>query len=112
MSSIANLPKTYKAALQKEAGKPFEFIDVEMKEPGPGKVICKVLACGVCHSDSIVKNQIMPVLPKIPGHEIGMSQGKGRDVLLTDSGFFMYSRRHCGRRRRYVQNQRLELDGV
>jgi hypothetical protein len=41
-SSIANLPKTYKAALQKEAGKPFEFIDVEMKEPGPGKVLVKV----------------------------------------------------------------------
>lgn len=69
-SSIANLPKTYKAALQKEAGKPFEFIDVEMKEPGPGKVLVKVLACGVCHSDSIVKDQIMPVLPRVPGHEI------------------------------------------
>lgn len=77
MSSIANLPKTYKAALQKEVGKPFEFIDVEMKEPGPGKVICKVLACGVCHSDSVVKNQIMPVLPRIPGHEIVCMECRG-----------------------------------
>ena len=78
MSSIANLPKTYTAAVQKEAGKPFEFVDVEMKEPGAGKVLVKVLACGVCHSDSIVKNEIMPVLPRIPGHEIiGVVQATG-----------------------------------
>ncbi|GHJ85665.1 hypothetical protein NliqN6_2067 [Naganishia liquefaciens] len=81
MSSIANLPKTYTAAVQKEAGKPFEFVDVEMKEPGAGKVLVKVLACGVCHSDSIVKNEIMPVLPRIPGHEIiGVVQATGDGV--------------------------------
>lgn len=82
MSSIANLPKTYTAAVQKEAGKPFEFVDVEMKEPGAGKVLVKVLACGVCHSDSIVKNEIMPVLPKVPGHEVVgniVATGEGRN---------------------------------
>jgi hypothetical protein len=84
MSSIANLPKTYTAAVQKEAGEPFEFVDVEMKEPGAGKVLVKVLACGVCHSDSIVKNEIMPVLPKVPGHEVVgniVATGEGRRLL-------------------------------
>merc|ERR1712071_152936 len=33
-------------------------------------VVVKVLACGVCRSDEIVKDEVMPVLPRIPGHEI------------------------------------------
>jgi D-arabinose 1-dehydrogenase-like Zn-dependent alcohol dehydrogenase len=41
-----SLPKTYKALLQREKGKPFEMIDVEMKEPKPSQVVVKVLACG------------------------------------------------------------------
>ncbi|KAG7531632.1 hypothetical protein FFLO_04216 [Filobasidium floriforme] len=65
-----SLPKTYKALQQKEKGKPFEMIDVEMKQPEKRQVVVKVLACGVCRSDDLVKEEMMPVLPRIPGHEI------------------------------------------
>lgn len=27
-------------------------------------------ACGVCHSDCLVKYEVMPVLPRVPGHEV------------------------------------------
>jgi len=41
-----SLPKSYKALQQKEKGKPFDLIDVELKEPKEGYVVVKVLACG------------------------------------------------------------------
>ena len=51
-----SLPKTYKAALFKEVNAKLTVEDVELKEPGPGEVLVKVLACGVCHSDANVQN--------------------------------------------------------
>lgn len=65
-----SLPKTYKAAVQHKAGTPFDFTDVDVKEPEANQVFVKVLACGVCHSDMIVKDEVMPVLPRVPGHEV------------------------------------------
>jgi D-arabinose 1-dehydrogenase-like Zn-dependent alcohol dehydrogenase len=47
----------------------FEFTNVPLALPGPGQVWVKVAACGVCHSDSIVKKGMVP-LPWVPGHEI------------------------------------------
>jgi len=75
LSSIGNtvtgLPKTYKAAQITKKGGSFELVDVDWKDPVEGQVAVKVIACGVCHSDSIVKEQHMPTgLPRIPGHEI------------------------------------------
>ena len=51
---------------------PFELIEREMPEPGPGHVRIKVHACGVCHSDSLTKEGIFPGInyPRIPGHEV------------------------------------------
>ncbi|BGP26898.1 alcohol dehydrogenase [Rhodotorula toruloides] len=72
-----NLPKTYRAAFVVEKGKPLEIRDasrpplVEYKSPKSGHIVVKVLASGVCHSDSIVVDQVMPTgLPRVPGHEI------------------------------------------
>ncbi|BGO94396.1 hypothetical protein JCM10020v2_006099 [Rhodotorula toruloides] len=66
-----NLPKTYRAAFVVEKGKPLEIRDVEYKSPKSGHIVVKVLASGVCHSDSIVVDQAMPTgLPRVPGHEI------------------------------------------
>lgn len=67
---MSNIPKTYKAARQIKKGEPFQLVDIDYKEPKSTQVIVKVLACGVCRSDDIVKEEIMPVLPRIPGHEI------------------------------------------
>jgi D-arabinose 1-dehydrogenase-like Zn-dependent alcohol dehydrogenase len=54
------------------AGGPFELVQREFPEPGPGHVRIRVQACGVCHSDSITKFGLFPGIayPRVPGHEV------------------------------------------
>jgi D-arabinose 1-dehydrogenase-like Zn-dependent alcohol dehydrogenase len=51
---------------------PFEIVEREIPEPGPGSVRIKVQACGICHSDMLVKDGLMPGIqyPRVPGHEV------------------------------------------
>ncbi len=51
---------------------PFEMEERPIPEPGAGTVRIKVLACGVCHSDSFVKEGQFPGIqyPRVPGHEV------------------------------------------
>src|SRR5215813_7301392 len=51
---------------------PFEIVERQIPEPGPGTVRIKVLACGICHSDSVTKEGLFPVIqyPRVPGHEV------------------------------------------
>lgn len=59
----------------------FEIVERDIPQPAAGQVRIKVEACGVCHSDMLVKDGLWPGLkyPRIPGHEIA-----GRvDVLGT-----------------------------
>ena len=65
-----NLPKTYKAAVFKEANAPLTLEDVELKQPIEGEILIKVLATGICHSDQGVQTGAMGnTFPRIPGHE-------------------------------------------
>jgi D-arabinose 1-dehydrogenase-like Zn-dependent alcohol dehydrogenase len=54
------------------AGGPFEIVERPIPEPDAGSVRIKVQACGICHSDSITKNGLMPGIqyPRVPGHEV------------------------------------------
>ena len=63
---------TMRAARVNRAGGDLEVVEVPIPAPGPGWVRIKVEACGVCHSDSIVKEGHLPgiVYPRIPGHEV------------------------------------------
>jgi D-arabinose 1-dehydrogenase-like Zn-dependent alcohol dehydrogenase len=51
---------------------PFEIVERQMPEAGPGSVRIKVQACGICHSDSLTKEGSYPGIqyPRIPGHEV------------------------------------------
>ena len=51
---------------------PLELVERPVPEPGPGTVRIKVLACGICHSDSLTKEGLMPGIqyPRVPGHEV------------------------------------------
>ena len=51
---------------------PFELVEREIPEPGAGAVRIKVQACGVCHSDSVTKEGLIPGIqyPRVPGHEV------------------------------------------
>lgn len=52
--------------------KPFELVEKEIPSPKKGSVRVKVQACGICHSDSFVKEGLFPGIqyPRVPGHEI------------------------------------------
>ena len=39
---------------------PFELVEREIPQPGPGDVRVKVQACGVCHADMYVKEGLWP----------------------------------------------------
>jgi D-arabinose 1-dehydrogenase-like Zn-dependent alcohol dehydrogenase len=55
-----------------KANAPFEIVEREIPEPGPGQVLIKIQACGICHSDSLVKEGMFPGIqyPRVPGHEV------------------------------------------
>ena len=51
---------------------PFQIVERPVPEPGAGMVRIKVLACGICHSDSVTKDSLFPGIqyPRVPGHEV------------------------------------------
>jgi len=53
-------------------GRPLRLADVPVPDPGPGEVLLKVRACGICRTDlHIVDGELAePKLPLIPGHQI------------------------------------------
>ncbi|MBV8458563.1 MAG: alcohol dehydrogenase AdhP [Acetobacteraceae bacterium] len=66
------MAKTMKAAVVHEFGKPLEIEEVPIPTPGPGEVLIKLVANGVCHTDVHAANgdwPAKPTLPFIPGHE-------------------------------------------
>jgi len=78
-----------KAVQISQAGGNFELVERPIPEPGRGQVRIKVEACGVCHSDSLVKEGAWPGLqyPRVPGHEIAGRVDKiGPDVTLWQPG--------------------------
>jgi D-arabinose 1-dehydrogenase-like Zn-dependent alcohol dehydrogenase len=61
-----------KAAQIGKPGGDFELVERDVPEPRAGQVRIKVEACGICHSDVLVKEGLWPGLeyPRVPGHEI------------------------------------------
>lgn len=55
-----------------KGGAAFELVERDVPEPGHGQVRVKVEACGICHSDAMVKGGHFPGIqyPRVPGHEI------------------------------------------
>src|SRR6059058_4811221 len=64
--------KKMKAAQVGKAGGDFELVERDIPEPANGQVRVKVEACGICHSDTLVKEGLWPGLqyPRVPGHEV------------------------------------------
>jgi D-arabinose 1-dehydrogenase-like Zn-dependent alcohol dehydrogenase len=68
---------------------PLEIVERPIPEPGPGTVRIKVQACGVCHSDSMVKEGAFPGIqyPRVPGHEVaGVIDAVGTGVAEWKPG--------------------------
>jgi propanol-preferring alcohol dehydrogenase len=53
-------------------GRPLRLADLRDPEPGPGQVLVRVRACGVCRTDlHIVDGELPdPKLPLVPGHQV------------------------------------------
>jgi len=63
--------------------RPLRLADLSIPEPGPGEVLVKISACGVCHTelDEIEGRTPPPSFPIIPGHQIvGTVERTGTDV--------------------------------
>ena len=78
-----------KAVQVAKAGGEFEIVERNIPEPGRGQVRIKVEACGICHSDVLVKDGLWPGLqyPRVPGHEIaGRIDAAGADVTKWNVG--------------------------
>jgi D-arabinose 1-dehydrogenase-like Zn-dependent alcohol dehydrogenase len=74
---------TMKAVQVSRAGGAFELVERPLPEPRDGHVRITVEACGVCHSDSMVKEggPYPTSYPRIPGHEvIGVIDAVGAGV--------------------------------
>jgi D-arabinose 1-dehydrogenase-like Zn-dependent alcohol dehydrogenase len=68
---------------------PFEIVERTIPEPGAGSVRIKVIACGICHSDSFVKEGTFPGIqyPRVPGHEVvGAIDAVGPGVVGWEPG--------------------------
>lgn len=91
-----------------EAGAQFQLIETDVPEPGPGEIRLRVTACGVCHSDSITVEGIMPITyPRVPGHEVvGVVEAIGPEVrgwevgMRAGVGWFGGACGYCRRCRR------------
>lgn len=66
------MAKLMKAAVVRQFGKPLTIEEVQIPSPGPGEVLVKIVATGVCHTDLHAADgdwPVKPVPPFIPGHE-------------------------------------------
>ncbi|HWL70320.1 MAG TPA: alcohol dehydrogenase AdhP [Geminicoccus sp.] len=79
-----------KAAVCKEFGKPLVIEEVPVPEPGPGQILVRIVATGVCHTDLHAVNGDWPVKPSppfIPGHEgVGTVVALGAGVARVKEG--------------------------
>src|SRR6476659_3591170 len=72
---------TMKAALCLEQDQPLSVEEVTPIDPGPGDVIVRITASGVCHSDLSVINGTLPAGRVVLGHEgTGVVEMLGDDV--------------------------------
>jgi len=64
--------QTMRAMLFEASGQPLRLVELPIPQPGPGQVLLKVHACGVCHTDlHIVDGELSePKLPLVLGHQI------------------------------------------
>jgi D-arabinose 1-dehydrogenase-like Zn-dependent alcohol dehydrogenase len=70
-------------------GAPFDLVERDVPQPGPGQVRIRVLACGICHSDKYVRDSLWPGIqyPRVPGHEVaGVIDELGPNVTSWEKG--------------------------
>jgi D-arabinose 1-dehydrogenase-like Zn-dependent alcohol dehydrogenase len=106
-----------------QANGPFEIVERDVPSPGPGEVLVKVQACGICHSDSLTKEGLWPGIqyPRVPGHEVaGVIEAIGPNVAEWKTGQRVgvgWDGGHCGhchscRRGSFVTCSNQKIPGI
>ncbi|MGZ8962027.1 MAG: zinc-dependent alcohol dehydrogenase, partial [Methylophilaceae bacterium] len=84
------MTKKMQAAVVEEFGAPLVLQGWDIPTPGPGQILVKTEACGVCHTDLHAAHGDWPGRPKlpfIPGHEgIGIVVALGAGVTSVKEG--------------------------
>jgi S-(hydroxymethyl)glutathione dehydrogenase / alcohol dehydrogenase len=78
-----------RAAVLEEFGQPLNVTEVDLAEPGPGEVLVRLRACGVCHTDLYTASGADPsgYAPTVLGHEgAGVVERVGEGVGSVASG--------------------------
>src|SRR6202045_2454606 len=78
-----------KAGQANKPGGNLELVERNIPDPARNQVRIKVEACGICHSDALVKEGYWPGIqyPRVPGHEIaGRIDAVGGDVTNWKPG--------------------------
>jgi propanol-preferring alcohol dehydrogenase len=97
-----------RAMVLHRAGAPLSEAELPEPEPGPGEVLLRVRACGVCRTDlHVVDGELeRPKLPLVPGHQIvgevlsaGERFAPGERVGVPWLGWTCGECRHCERGR-------------
>jgi alcohol dehydrogenase, propanol-preferring len=79
-----------KAAVVTDFTAPLEVQDLPVPQPGPGQVLVRIEACGLCHTDIHAAHGDWPVKPTppfTPGHEgVGIVEQVGPGVTVRQVG--------------------------
>ncbi|MHC4171557.1 MAG: zinc-dependent alcohol dehydrogenase family protein [Planctomycetota bacterium] len=81
-----------KAMILKKTGpideKPLALEDLPIPQPGPGQILVRISACGICHTElDEIEGRLEPRLPIIPGHQIvGRVESLGSGAAKFKSG--------------------------
>jgi len=90
VASTSRATLTMHAAVVEEFGQPLVLREWEIPTAGPGQIVVKTEACGVCHTDLHAAGgdwPLKPTLPFIPGHEaIGIVTEVGAGVTIVKEG--------------------------
>ena len=94
------MPQQVRGVIVRAKGKPVEIATITIPDPGPGEVVVKVAACGVCHTDLTYRDGgINDEFPFLLGHEAAgfvESVGAGVDSVQVGDFVVLNWRAVCG----------------
>lgn len=101
-TELEALPATMRAAVFMGGGLPLEMRELARPSPGPGEILVRVAACGVCHTDLHYLDHGVPTFkapPVVLGHEISgtvVAAGPGVEAGLIGSAVLLAPVTTCG----------------
>lgn len=76
------------AAIAREKGAPLSIETLDIEDPRPDEILVKVVATGICHTDLVVRDGMLPTpMPVVLGHEgAGVVEAVGSAITKVKPG--------------------------